>query len=83
MPTDSDCKGGVERYGPKSRRGLEMIAVVACAGLVLAACSSSKSSSSAAKTPASSAPVTITFANWASDESNTAPGIKNAIALYE
>lgn len=83
MPTDIDHKGGVKCRGPRTGRGLKMVAVVACGGLVLAACSSSKSSSSAAKSPSSSAPVTITFANWASDESDTVTGIKNAIALYE
>ncbi len=57
--------------------------MVAAGGMVLAACSSSSSSASSATSPASTAPVTITFANWASDESNTAPGLKAAIALYE
>jgi ABC-type glycerol-3-phosphate transport system substrate-binding protein len=78
------------------RRGqtshIKIAAAVACGGLVLMACGSSKSSSTASPATsgsstsaksASTGPVTITFANWASDESNTVAGIKAAIALYE
>ncbi|MHB1712511.1 MAG: ABC transporter substrate-binding protein [Acidimicrobiales bacterium] len=66
------------------RSGVGLVAILACSAMVLAACgSSAPSASKPSAAPSSSKPVTITFANWASDESNTAPGIKAAIALYE
>lgn len=65
------------------RRGVTAAAVLACTGLVLAACGSSPPAATKPTPASSSKPVTITFANWASDESNTAPGIKQAIATYE
>jgi multiple sugar transport system substrate-binding protein len=76
---------GTGRVPQSKRRWFAGVSLLACSGLIFAACSSSSSSSSssAAKAPSSSKPVTITFANWASDESDTVTGIKNAIALYE
>lgn len=65
------------------RRGIAAMAALASAGLLLAACGSSTPAATKSTGAASSKPVTITFANWASDESNTAPGIKQAIATYE
>lgn len=83
----------IAKYRVRPARRIRVVAAVACGGLILVACGSSKSSSAVTPTSASgaaassstssSAPVTITFANWASDESNTAPGLKAAIALYE
>lgn len=74
-------KMSVARTG--SRR-FALVAAMLSGAMVLAACgSSSPSAPKTSAVPSSSKPVTITFANWASDESNTAPGIKAAIALYE
>ncbi len=77
----------------QANKRVRVAAIMACGGLLLAACSSSKPAAttgttasaggSSATSGASRGPVTITFANWASDESNTAPGLKAAISLYE
>ncbi len=57
---------------------------LACCTLVLAACGSSATTAASTTTTAASAqPVTITFANWASDESNTVAGFNSVISLYE
>lgn len=68
----------------RRRRG-SGVTFLAVGAITLAACGSSASSNSATTTTSSSSakPVTITFANWAADETNTVAGLNAAIKLYE
>lgn len=71
------------RDSARKRRVSSAAAALGAGAVLLAACGSSSTSSTTSTSSATAKPVTITFANWAGDESNTVAGLNAAIKLYE